>query len=107
MKKIHVIFLSFILLSIGLWGCQQSEKEGSKTLTNEPEIIGEIVKIEDGRFLVESKTEKLSDGSPDAIWFSANDIASLKVGQIVSVWKTAIDQSYPGQASADKIEVKE
>lgn len=107
MKKIHVIFLSFILLSIGLWGCQQSEKEENKELTNEPAITGEIVKIEDGRFLVESTTEKLPDGSPDAIWFSTDDIDFLKVDQIVSVWTSAIDQSYPGQARADKIEIKE
>lgn len=91
-----------ILLSIGLLGCQQSDKEAYLA------IIGEIVKIEDGIFLVESTTEKISDGRPDAIWFSTDDIKPLKVGQIVSVWtKNPILQSYPGQASADEIEIKE
>ena len=101
MKKLSLI-LSVILLSIGLLGCQQSDKE------DEPSIIGEIVKIEDGSFLVESTTEKTSDGRPDAIWFSTDDIEPLKVGQIVSVWtKNPIMQSYPEQASADEIEIKE
>lgn len=107
MKKISVLFLSFVLFSIGVLGCQQSEKEENKELTNEPAIIGEIVTIEDGRFLVESTTEKLPDGKPDAIWFSTDEMDSLKVGQIVSVWASAIDQSYPGQARADRIEIKE
>lgn len=51
--------------------------------------------------------EKLSDERPDAIWFSTDDIESLKVGQNVSVWTKAIEQSYPGQARADKIEINE
>lgn len=72
-----------------------------------PSITGEIVEIENGRFLVESKMEKLSDERPDAIWFSTDDIESLKVGQNVSVWTKAIEQSYPGQARADKIEINE
>ncbi|MFC7686822.1 DUF3221 domain-containing protein [Ureibacillus sp. GCM10028918] len=72
-----------------------------------PSITGEIVNIENGRFLVESTTKKLPDGSPDAIWFSTDDIKSLKVGQNVSVWTSAIDTSYPGQASADKVEINE
>lgn len=115
MKKLSLI-LSLILLSIGLLGCQQSGKEeklnndiskSNEEITNKPAIIGEIVKIEDGRFLVESTTGKLPDGRPDAIWFSTDDIELLKVGQVVSVWTTAINESYPGQASADKIEIKE
>ncbi|MGO4890630.1 DUF3221 domain-containing protein [Anaerobacillus sp. MEB173] len=114
MKKLSLI-LSLILLSIGLMGCQQSSKEvefkndiskSKEEITNKPAITGEIVKIERGRFLVESTTEKLPDGRPDAIWFSTADIDSLKVGQIVSVWTNAINESYPGQASADKIEIK-
>lgn len=101
MKKLSLI-LSVILLSIGLLGCQQSDKK------DEPAIIGEIVKIEDGRFLVESTTKKISDGRPDAIWFSTDDIEPLIVGQIVSVWtKNPIMESYPGQAIADEIEIKE
>ncbi|MFC9540159.1 hypothetical protein ACFTQ7_09785 [Lysinibacillus sp. NPDC056959] len=78
MKKFSLI-LSLIFLSIGLLGCQKSgneeelDKEISKSnedITNKPTIIGEIVRIEGGRFLVEDKTEKLSDDRPYAIWFS-------------------------------------
>lgn len=72
-----------------------------------PSITGEIVEIENSRFLVESTTKKLPDGRPDAIWFSTDDIESLKVGQNVSVWTTAIDQSYPGQATVEKIKINE
>ena len=93
MKKISLI----VFLSTGLLGCQQSDKleeldkEISKSIegiTVKPTIIGEIVQIESGRFLVENKAEKLPDGRPDAIWFST-------------------DESYRGQANAEKIEINE
>lgn len=115
LKKISLI-LSLILLSIGLLGCQQSgneeklNKESSKStqeITDKPTIIGEIVQIEGGRFLVESKTEKLPDGRPEAIWFSTGEIESLKVGQNVSVWTNALEDSYPQKANAEKIEINE
>ncbi|KOS60151.1 DUF3221 domain-containing protein [Lysinibacillus agricola] len=115
MKKFSLIF-SLLFLSIGLSGCQQSVKEeelnkeiskSTEKIADKPTIIGEIIQIEGGRFLVESKTEKLADERPDAIWFSTDKIESLKVGQNVSVWTTAIDESYPGQASAEKIEINE
>jgi len=34
---------------------------------------------------VENKAEKLPDGRLDAIWFSTDEIESLKIGQNVSV----------------------
>lgn len=114
LKKLCLI-LSLILLSVGLLGCQQNDSEEKlnndvsksiEEIPNEPTIIGEIVKLEDERFLVESTTEKLPDGRPEAIWFSTDDIETLKVGQIVSVWTSAVRESYPAQASADKIEIK-
>jgi hypothetical protein len=95
---------------------QQFEKEeklnkdipkSNEEIENEPTITGKIVKIENGRFLVESTTKFLPDGRPDAIWFSTDDIKPLKLGQEVSVWTMGVDQSYPGQASADKIEIIE
>jgi len=101
-KKFSLI-LSLIFLSIGLLGCQQSGNEEKL----KPTIIGEIVQIEGGRFLVESIAEKLPDGRPDAIWFSTDNIESLKVGQNVSVWTTAVEDSYPQQANAEKIEINE
>ncbi|MFE3573466.1 DUF3221 domain-containing protein [Lysinibacillus sp. NPDC059133] len=115
MKKISLI-LSLIFLSIGLLGCQQSGKEeelnkeiskSTQEITDKPTIIGEIVQIEGERFLVENKTEKLPDGKPDAIWFSTDEMESLKVGLIVSVWTNAIEDSYPQQANAKKIEINE
>ena len=115
MKKISLI-LSIIFLSVGLLGFQKSrneeeiDKEISKSnddITNKPTIIGEIVRIEGGRILVEDKTEKLSDGRPYAVWFSTDEIESLKVGQNVSVWTNAIKESYPGQANAEKIKINE
>ncbi|MFJ8512058.1 DUF3221 domain-containing protein [Lysinibacillus xylanilyticus] len=115
MKKFSLI-LSLIFLSIGLLGCQQSGKESelnkeisksTEEITDKPTIIGEIVQLEGERFLVESIAEKLPDGRPNAIWFSTDEIESLKVGQNVSVWTTAIEESYPAQASADKIEINE
>ncbi|MFJ7730900.1 DUF3221 domain-containing protein [Lysinibacillus sp. NPDC097231] len=112
--KKYILLLSLIFLSIGLLGCQQSSKEKefnkektTEEITDKPTIIGEIVQLEGERFLVESITEKLPDGRPDAIWFSTDEIESLKVGQNVSVWTTAIEESYPGQASADKIVINE
>ena len=49
----------------------------------------------------------LSNGISDAIWFSTDVVASLKVGQNVSVWTKAKEQSYPEQARADKIEIND
>jgi len=115
MKKLSLI-LSLLFLSIGLLGCQKSgdeeelDKEISKStekITDKPTIIGEIVQIEGKRFLVENKTEKLPDGRPDAIWFSTDEIESLKVGLTVSVWTTKIEESYPAQAVVEKIEINE
>ncbi|MGE7689614.1 DUF3221 domain-containing protein [Lysinibacillus sp. NPDC097214] len=115
MKKFSLI-ISLLFLSIGLLGCQKSgneeelDKEISKStekITVKPTIIGEIVQIEGERFLVESITEKLPDGRPDAIWFSTDEIESLKVGLTVSVWTNAIEDSYPQQANAEKIEINE
>ncbi|MEQ6353046.1 DUF3221 domain-containing protein [Lysinibacillus sp. M3] len=82
-------------------------KKSNEDITNKPIIIGEIVRIEGGRFLVEDKTEKLSDDRPYAIWFSTDEIESLKEGQNVSVWTNAIEESYPEQADAKKIEINE
>lgn len=91
------------IISFALVGCSQ-EPENQ---TSEPTITGEIVKIEDGKFLVESTTEKSLDGRPNAIWFTTEEIEPLKVGKIVSVWTDKIEDSYPGQARATKIEIKE
>lgn len=48
----------------------------------------------------------MPNGDPDAVCLTTDDIEPLKVGQIVSVWATHMSESYPGQASADKIEIK-
>lgn len=113
MKK---IFILLAVISFALVGCsQEPENQTSETTTGygsssnstEPTITGEIVKIEDGKFLVESTTEKLPDGRPNAIWFTTKEIEPLKVGKIVSVWTDKIEESYPGQARATKIEIKE
>lgn len=105
--------LPLILLLIGVLGYQQKEEanepmttEKDVEITKEPTITGEITEIEDGRFLVISKTDELSTGEPDTIWFSTDDINSLEIGQTVSVWTTNINESYPGQAKADKIEIE-
>ena len=58
-------------------------------------ITGEIVEIKDGKFLVERKLEELSDGSPDAIWFTTDDIDSVSMGQIVSVWTSHYRRKLP------------
>lgn len=39
--------------------------------------------------------------------FQTDEIESLKVGQNVSVWTNAIEESDPGQADAEKIEMIE
>lgn len=90
-----VLFL--ILLLTGLLGCQQKD----------PLITGKITEIAESRFLVISDIEKLSSEEPDAVWFTTGDMTSLKIGQTVSVWATNIDDSYPGQAEADKIKIKD
>ncbi len=111
LKRISLI-LSLILLLTGLLGCQQKEEIKESTvagkdveIANEPTITGEITEIEENEFLVISKTEKLPNGDPDSIWFTTDDIEPLKIGQTVSVWATFINDSFPGQAGADKIEI--
>lgn len=115
MKKISLI-LFFIFLSASLAACNSENRnpvtgnEPVEVGTGDlPAITGEIVEIKEGRFLVESIVENESGSYIDAIWFSTSteELASLEVGQIVSVWTTMIAESYPGQAKSKKIEVKD
>lgn len=101
MKK--YLLLTVLISLLFITACSSNEKQEELMLA----ITGEIVEIKDGRFLVKSKSVELSDGSPHAIWFKTDDIDSVSVGQIVSVWTSHIEESYPGQAEAEKIEIQE
>lgn len=121
LKKWSLV-LSLFLLAIGLVGCGMKEEakvgaeaeadaasdaDAAINETAAPAITGEITEIKDGRFLVISESKKLSDVQSEAIWFSTDELDTLEVGQMVSVWTTLIEESYPGQASAEKIEIIE
>ncbi len=102
MKK--SLLLTLVIGLLFITGCSINEKQEEEVMLA---ITGEIVEIKDGRFLVESETKELPDGSPDAIWFTTDVIDSVSTGQTVSVWTTHIEESYPGQAEAEKIEILE
>lgn len=96
--------LSMLFLIVGFLGCGQSHTANGEKSTGEPVIQGEIAEIKDDRFLVESTKR---NSSYRAIWFSADEIELLKVGQLVSVWTSEVAESDPAQAHAEKIEIIE
>ncbi|MBB6671529.1 YobA family protein [Cohnella nanjingensis] len=73
---------------------------------------GFVVRREGGRILVVSSEVKDfgaqggKDEFNDAIWFSGAP-SDAEVGRRVKVWTNAIDQSYPGQARAERVEVED
>ena len=93
MKKI--VFIAILLILLGACSNQNDS----------PVITGEIIEIDNGRFLVESTEKSAPDANPELIWFSTDEINDLKVGQIVSVWADAVAESYPGQATATKVKI--
>ncbi|MFB5089702.1 YobA family protein [Psychrobacillus sp. PGGUH221] len=111
------ISLSFILL---ITGCT----ENITTPKDEDlKIEGYILEVEEGRILVaeditSEKYEEIKDKTIDEIqevdnerisliFLSYEDTSSLKVGHKVDIWiDGGINESYPSQAGAKKIEIK-
>lgn len=104
MRKIpNVIILIFF--SILLIACSQIDS--NEEVVSPIIFTGEIVKLEDGRFLVESFSNDNYNVQFSSVWVSNYNMESLEVGQIITVWTDFIDTSEPAQASAIKIEIKE
>lgn len=103
MKNLLVFGVCCILLV----ACSKEIETVDDSINDKPVITGEIIELQDGRFLVESVSPATDESGQEMVWFSTEEIESLKVGLIVSVWADAVDQSYPAQADADKIVIRE
>ena len=113
MKK---IFSLLIVFCFALVGCS----EISKT-TKQEQTEGYIIEIEENRILVaeditsdeyeaikDKSISELNEEGISLIYFSNDDISNLQVGNKVEIWFDGnMATSYPGQAGATKIEVKE
>lgn len=87
-------------------GCGTTVKDNG-TVLNTATIEGYITAAASGRYLVVSNEPiHLNEANPqfvNAIWVSTKEV--LEVGDYVQVWASTILTSYPGQTSADMIEV--
>lgn len=109
MKTLQKLSKSFLLFIFVLCGCSE---EGVKT-------EGYILKVEDNRILVaenitldifkaikDKPMVSLDKEDISLIYFSYDDLSNLQVGNMVRIlFNGAIDNSFPGQASALEIEV--
>ena len=112
-----IILLNFFLL---LTGCTENEAISTE---DDLKIEGYILEVEEGRILVakeitSEKYEEIKDKTIgeiqeldneriSLIFLSYKDTSSLKIGHKVDVWVDGgINESYPSQAGAKKIEIK-
>ncbi|MCC3374386.1 DUF3221 domain-containing protein [Cohnella sp. REN36] len=78
--------------------------------TSKPTLDGFVVRRDGGRMLVVTPVAKHFGAQGgrneyyEAIWFTGAP-SEAKVGRRVQVWTTMIDESYPGQARAERVEV--
>ncbi|WP_369436221.1 DUF3221 domain-containing protein [Lysinibacillus fusiformis] len=102
MKKL--VFLCIVMLFSA--GCGTTVKDKS-TVLNTATIEGYITAAASGRYLVVSNEPiHLNESQPqfvNALWVSTKEV--FEVDDYVKVWASTILTSYPGQTSADMIEV--
>ncbi|QMV40738.1 YobA family protein [Cohnella cholangitidis] len=91
----------------------QSGQSGTELVQEQRGFIGHVVKKDKGRVLVVNDVEKdfsANGGAShyyEAVWFSKAS-SDIQVGQQVEVWAEGeMEDSYPGQAQADRIAVME
>jgi hypothetical protein len=113
MRKVF-IFLLVVFCAVLLFGCssniESKTNEKKNDANSEPNIIGYVMKKEDGRILVINPEPKdfSSTGRVqefyDAIWFS-NAPIDIELGDKVKVWFESVRESYPGQSEIKRIKV--
>jgi hypothetical protein len=101
MRQLFLFSLFIMLLS----GCGLIFK-GESSMAG-PAIEGYVTVAETGRYLVvRNKPVHLNEANPqfvEAIWVSTDEL--LEIGDYVKVWADAINESYPGQTSADHLKI--
>ena len=95
MKSSKILIMLFISV-LYLFGC--SNDGGKITEDIGPVITGEVVQIENNKFLV---VEEKRVDNPE-IWFTTDEIKTLKIGLKVSVWS---DDVIDGEGTVKKIEI--
>ncbi len=106
MKRIYQLLIIVALLAFAV-GCEENVTE------KEPGIVGYVMnKSDQGILVVSTEAQDFSETGGvsefyDAIWFSgeAEDIGKISVGDKVKVWYDVVMESYPGQSTAERIEV--
>jgi hypothetical protein len=100
-KKVLTLFIMLMIV-----GCSNNEPAN---------FIGTVIDKKDDRILVvenvtneeienKSVEQILEEKAPEAIWVQVNDVKNFSIGQKVSVWYSYLEESYPAQTTADKIE---
>ncbi len=85
-----------LLLAVGA-GCQAQGSVEDPAVGPDPDIEGYVVKRETGRMLVVAPDR-------EAIWFTSVP-AKARVGQMVQVWYSVSEESYPARAKADRVTI--
>lgn len=115
MKKYMIVAAIAVLMTV-LLGCgrdaaKSDDNNANKSRTdNQPGIEGYVMAKQNGRILVVESTSRdysATGGVSDfhnAIWFS-NAPDDVDIGHNVQVWFDMVAESYPGQSSAERVEL--
>ncbi|OCA84015.1 hypothetical protein A8F94_14865 [Bacillus sp. FJAT-27225] len=106
MKK---VFLLIILLSFALIGCSEIQTEGYVLEVEQNRIlIAEKITEEQYEAIKDKSISEMDDEGISLIYFGFDDTEKIQVGNKVAVWFDGnMATSYPAQAGAAKIEIKE
>jgi hypothetical protein len=103
------IFILFIILSFAIVGCSGIQTEGYVLEVEENRIlIAEKITEEDYQAIKDKTISEINEENISLIYFSYDDLEEIQEGNKVEVWFDGnIATSYPAQAGATKIDVKE
>jgi hypothetical protein len=104
-----MIFSLIIILSFTLVGCSGVKTEGYVLEVEENRIlVAEKITEEEYEAIKDKSISEIDEERISLIYFSFDDIDEIQVGNKVEVWFDGnMATSYPAQAGAKKIDVKE
>lgn len=79
--------------------------ELKKFLTNDA-VVGDgiIIEISGDRLLIADKDKETGELDAGSIWVGVDAGSSYQIGEKIKAWSNAVDESYPAQAGATKIQ---
>jgi hypothetical protein len=103
------IFSLVIILVFSLVGCSGIQTEGYVIEVDENRIlVAEKITEEEYESIKDKSISEINEGRISLIYFSYDDKEKINVGDKVEVWFDGnMATSYPAQAGATKIDIKE